>query len=170
MSANRYQAMPGVLTMAFGGGLASNRGRTGHHARFGSKNIGVRAFALEDFMTTIPIKKGERGAAYAFFKISGRHAGREVCVIEHVTRMREDIAPEWPQPSGHGCYRVSVTGEPSFTLDLQMNDNRNDHVNAACQATAMRVVNAVPAIVEARAGHISIYDSPLLTGRVSASK
>jgi 4-hydroxy-tetrahydrodipicolinate reductase len=61
-----------------------------------------------------------------------------------------------------------VSGQPSFTLDLQMNDNHDDHVNAACLATAMRLINAVPAVVNARAGHISIYDLPLLTGRFRA--
>jgi hypothetical protein len=156
---------PGILSMVFGGGLRQIAAGLGVTLDSIEESC-IRAFAPEDFMTVIPIKKGT-GAGIRF-KIAGMHAGREVCVIEHVTRMREDIAPEWPQPSGHGCYRVSVTGEPSFTLDLQMNDDRGNHVNAACLATAMRVVNAVPAVVKARPGHISIYDLPLLTGRAAA--
>lgn len=155
-------AMPGVLTMAFGGGLRQIA--TGLGVKLDSiEESCVRAFAPEDFMTVIPIKQGT-GAGIRF-KITGIHAGREVCIIEHVTRMREDIAPEWPQPSGRGGYRVSVTGEPSLTLDLQLSDRHGDHVNAACLATAMRLINAVPAVVQARPGHISIYDLPLLTGR-----
>ncbi|MDB5968495.1 MAG: diacylglycerol kinase [Hydrocarboniphaga sp.] len=159
-------AMPGILTMAFGGGLRQIAAGLGIKLDSIEESC-VRAFAPEDFMTAIPIKKGT-GAGIRF-KIAGMHAGREVCVIEHVTRMRDDIAPEWPQPSDGDGYRVSVTGEPSFTLNLQMGmkDNPHDHVNAACLATAMRIINGVPAVVQARPGHISIYDLPLLTGRVS---
>jgi hypothetical protein len=34
----------------------------------------------------------------------------------------------------------------------------------------MRLINAVPAVVQARPGHISIYDLPLLTGRLPCGK
>ena len=30
-------------------------------------------------------------------------------VLEHVTRLRDDLAPDWPQPTGHGGYRVVIT-------------------------------------------------------------
>ena len=46
--------------------------------------------------------------------------GTAVIVLEHVTRLHDDLAPEWPQPAGHGCYRVTITGEPNYTLDLQL--------------------------------------------------
>ena len=73
-------------------------------------------------------------------------------VLEHVTRLRDDLAPEWPQPAGHGCYRVTVSGEPNYTLDLQLLGSDGDHNTAGLKATAMRLVNAVPAVVEAPPG------------------
>jgi 2,4-diaminopentanoate dehydrogenase len=29
-------------------------------------------------------------------------AGRPVLVVEHVTRLRDDLGPDWPQPAGRG--------------------------------------------------------------------
>jgi hypothetical protein len=72
-------------------------------------------------------------------------AGRPVCVLEHVTRLRPDLGPEWPQPAGQGCYRVGVSGEPNYTLDLHLLGTDGDHNTAGLKATAMRLVNAVEA-------------------------
>ena len=41
-----------------------------------------------------------------------------------------------------------VTGEPNYTLDLQMLGSDGDHNTAGLKATAMRLVNAVPAVVD----------------------
>ncbi|GAB3905625.1 hypothetical protein GCM10029964_101150 [Kibdelosporangium lantanae] len=77
------------------------------------------------------------------------YRGRAVCVLEHVTRLRADLAPDWPQPVGHGSYRVVVTGEPTLTLDLQLMASDGDHNTAGLKTTAMRLVNSVPAVVAA---------------------
>ncbi len=91
-------------------------------------------------------------------------AGRPVVVLEHVTRLRDDIAPDWPQPVGHGCYRVTVQGEPNYTLDLQLLGSDGDHNTAGLKATAMRLVNAVPAVIAAKPGLLTALDLPLVTG------
>ncbi len=91
--------------------------------------------------------------------------GRAVTVLEHVTRLRDDIGPDWPQPVGKGCYRVVVTGEPNYTVDLQLLGTDGDHNTAGLKATAMRLVNAVPAVVAARPGLITALDLPLVTGK-----
>jgi 4-hydroxy-tetrahydrodipicolinate reductase len=91
--------------------------------------------------------------------------GRAVVVLEHVTRLLDDIAPHWPQPAGQGCYRVVVSGEPNYTLDLQLLGTDGDHNTAGLKATAMRLVNAVPAVVEAKPGLVTALDLPLVTGR-----
>jgi 4-hydroxy-tetrahydrodipicolinate reductase len=88
-----------------------------------------------------------------------------VVVLEHVTRLADELAPEWPQPVGQGCYRVTVTGEPTFTLDLQLLASDGDHNTAGLKATAMRIVNAVPAVVAGPPGLLTALDLPLLTGR-----
>ena len=86
-------------------------------------------------------------------------------MLEHVTRLRDDLAPDWPQPAGQGCYRVTITGEPNYTLDLQLLGTDGDHNTAGLKATAMRLVNAVPAVVEAPPGLLTALDLPPVYGR-----
>lgn len=40
--------------------------------------------------------------------------GREAIVIEHVTRLAHDIAPEWPRGIRDLSYRVVITGSPDI--------------------------------------------------------
>jgi 4-hydroxy-tetrahydrodipicolinate reductase len=90
---------------------------------------------------------------------------RAVCVLEHVTRLHPDLGPDWPRPAGQGCYRVEVTGEPNYTLDLRLVGTDGDHNTAGLKATAMRLVNAIPAVVAAAPGLLTALDLPLITGR-----
>jgi hypothetical protein len=108
----------------------------------------------------------EKGTAASLrFEVRGMRGGRPVIVVEHVTRLRDDLAPDWPQPAGQGCYRVVVSGEPNYTVDLQLLGTDGDHNTAGLKATAMRLVNAIPAVVAAKPGLITALDLPLVTGR-----
>ncbi len=109
------------------------------------------------------IEKGTVAALH--FEVRGMRGGRAVIVLEHVTRLHDDLGPTWPQPAGQGCYRVVVTGEPNYTLDLQLMGSDGDHNTGGLKATAMRLVNAIPAVVEARPGLVTALDLPLITGR-----
>lgn len=104
-------------------------------------------------------------AAALHFEVRGMVRDRAVIVLEHVTRLRDDLAPDWPQPAGQGCYRVEVKGEPVYTVDLQLLGTDGDHNTAGLKATAMRLVNAVPAVVAAPPGLLTALDVPLVTGR-----
>lgn len=69
------------------------------------------------------------------------------------------------QPAGqNGSYRVEITGEPSYTVDLAPHSAEGDHNHAALVGTAMRLVNAVPAVTDAPAGLLTARDLPLITG------
>jgi hypothetical protein len=104
-------------------------------------------------------------AAALRFEVRGMVGERAVCVLEHVTRLRPELGPDWPQPAGQGCYRVMVTGEPNYTLDLQLLGEDGDHNTAGLKATAMRLVNAIPSVVNAKPGLLTALDLPLITGR-----
>lgn len=98
-------------------------------------------------------------------------------VLDHVTRMRDDIAPDWPQPrisiepkdlgygqaSGRGLYRVEIDGSPSMRCEFEMAEDR-DHDLGARIAGASRMVNAIPAVCAAKPGLLSALDLPLVTG------
>ncbi|GAA3211878.1 dihydrodipicolinate reductase [Actinocorallia longicatena] len=154
---------PGVLTMAWGSVV-----------RQLAAGLGVELDAVEEEHTRLPapetfeIASGtiEKGTTAALrFEVRGVKDGRSVVVLEHVTRLRDDLAPDWPQPAGQGCYRVIVTGEPNYTLDLQLLGTDGDHNTAGLKATAMRLVNAIPAVVEAAPGLVTALDLPLITGK-----
>ena len=154
---------PGILTMAWGSVV--------HQLAAG---LDVELDAVEESYERLPapetfdISSGrvEKGTVAGLrFEVRGMRGGKAVCVLEHVTRLRDDIGPDWPQPVGRSCYRVVVTGEPTYTLDLQLLGTDGDHNTAGLKATAMRLVNAIPAVVAAPAGLVTALDLPLVTGR-----
>jgi 4-hydroxy-tetrahydrodipicolinate reductase len=108
------------------------------------------------------VAKGTMGALR--FEVQGIVEGEARIVIEHVTRMADDLAPDWPQPPGHGGYRVIIDGSPRYVLELQMEGDDGDHNTAGIVATAARVVNAIPAVCAAPPGLLSTLDLPLITG------
>jgi 4-hydroxy-tetrahydrodipicolinate reductase len=154
---------PGVLTMAWGSvvrQIASGLGVTLTKITEWYE----REAAPEDFeISAGTIKAGTAAALH--FEVRGMVGDRAVVVLEHVTRLRDDLGAEWPRPAGHGCYRVQITGEPNYTLDLQLMGTDGDHNTAGLKATAMRLVNAVPAVVAAPPGLVTALDLPLVTGR-----
>ena len=81
-------------------------------------------------------------AAALRFEVIGLVDGAPAVVLEHVTRLREDLCPHWPQPAQPGgSYRIEITGEPSYALDLCLGSTRGDHNHAGLVATAMRVAD-----------------------------
>nr|WP_275406670.1 hypothetical protein [Actinomadura bangladeshensis] len=154
---------PGVLTMAWGSVV-----------RQLAAGLGAELDGIDERHTRLPapdtfgVSAGtiEKGTAAALrFELRGMRGGEAVIVLEHVTRLRDDLAPDWPQPAGDGCYRVEVRGEPNYTVDLRLLGTDGDHNTAGLKATAMRLVNAVPAVVQAPPGLLTALDLPLVPGR-----
>ncbi|GLZ14477.1 diacylglycerol kinase [Actinomadura sp. NBRC 104425] len=154
---------PGVLTMAWGSVV-----------RQLAAGLGIELDEVAEWHTRVPapetfqIASGtiEKGTAAGLrFEVRGLRGSRPVIVLEHVTRLRDDLAPDWPRPAGSGCYRVEVRGEPDYTLDLRLLGGDGDHNTAGLKATAMRLVNAVPAVVQAPPGLLTALDLPLITAR-----
>jgi hypothetical protein len=108
----------------------------------------------------------ERGTASAVrFEVTGFAAGRPVISAEHVTRTRADQAPDWPQPPpGHASvHRVAIEGSPPLTLDLALKAGPGGR--GGVLATAMRVVNAIPAVCDAPPGLVTTLDLPIAPRR-----
>jgi 4-hydroxy-tetrahydrodipicolinate reductase len=154
---------PGILSLAWGSVV--------RQLAFG---LGVTLDRVEDSYERLPAPETFEIAAGTIladtaaalrFEVRGMVGDRAVCVLEHVTRLRADLGPDWPQPAGQGCYRVQVTGEPNYTLDLQLVGTDGDHNTAGLKATAMRLVNAIPSVIEAKPGLLTALELPLITGR-----
>lgn len=87
--------------------------------------------------------------------------GRDAIVIEHVIRMARDVAPDWPASDSDATYRVDIDGDPDVHCVLTLGAPEGHGAGrAAMAATAMRVVNAIPYVVEAHPGLLSSLDLP----------
>ncbi len=155
---------PGVLSLAWGSVVRQLAAGLGIELDQVTERQ-ERIPAPEDFdIASGHIPKGS--AAALRFEVLGIVDGEAAVVLEHVTRLREDLCPDWPQPAQPGgSYRVEITGEPSYAIDVCLGSPNGDHNHAGLVATAMRVVNAIPAVVDAPAGIRTTLDLPLITGR-----
>ncbi|BBX16097.1 hypothetical protein MDUV_09570 [Mycolicibacterium duvalii] len=77
--------------------------------------------------------------------------------VEHLTRMADDLAPDWPAEIG---YEVSFSGEPNLRIHLVIGSHDEDHAQQGCLATAMHAINAIPAVMAADPG---AYDLSTIT-------
>ena len=129
----------------------------------------TESFELEPAPEDIDVAIGviEEGTVAAMrFEINGMVGGKPVVVVEHVTRVRGDLRPDWAQPAQPGgSYRVEITGEPSYAVDICPTSARGDHNYAAILVGAGRIVNAIPDTVAAAPGIRTTLDMPLVTGR-----
>lgn len=156
--------LPGVLGAAWGTAI-----------RMLAAGLGVEVdeitehYELEPAPEDIPVATGviAKGTVAAMrFEINGMVAGKPVIVVEHITRVREDLRPDWAQPAQPGgSYRVEITGEPSYVVDICPTSSRGDHNYAAILAAAGRIVNAIPDVVAAAPGIRTTLDLPLGTGK-----
>ncbi len=152
---------PGALTFAWGGTL-----------RLLAEGLGVELQEIRETHerrpATRPLEiaghKVEPGTMAALrFEVQGIVDGSPALVVDHVTRLDDDLAPEWP--SGLEGYRLLIRGIPSIRCDLELADEEGDVAVGGVIASATRVVNAIPAVCESEPGLLSALDLPLITGR-----
>ncbi len=94
-------------------------------------------------------------------RASGVVNGREAIVVEHIIRMARDVAPDWPASEFDANYRVDIKGDPDIHCAMNLGEAAGHGAGkAAMAATAMRVVNAIPYVVDAPAGLLSSLDMP----------
>lgn len=110
------------------------------------------------------IPAGTVGAVRA--ETTGVVDGQPVITIEHINRMAPDLAPEWAT-APNGTYRLIIEGQPHMQCDLRLGtEDTAESANAnAMEATAMRVVNAIPYVVEAAPGIATSLDLPITAPR-----
>lgn len=156
--------MPGVLSLAWGSVVRQLAAGLGLELDEVTETH-VRIPAPEDFdIASGHIAEGTTAAIR--FEVRGMKDGEVAVVLEHVTRLRDDLCPDWPQPAQPGgSYRIEITGEPSYALDLCLRSPNGDHNHAGLVATAARVVNAIPAVIDATPGIVTALDLPPITGK-----
>ena len=124
----------------------------------------VERRALERSVVVPGMGQFDAGTMGAFrFEVTGHHEGRALYVIEHVTRIDDDCAPDWPYPTeGTGCHRIVITGNPVVNVTIHSEDPHDQGPASGGNATAAcRLVNAIPAICAAPAGLVEAGAIPL---------
>jgi 4-hydroxy-tetrahydrodipicolinate reductase len=155
--------IPGALSMAWGASVRMVADALGVELEEIRQKHEV-ALAEESF--DISCGRVEKGTVAGLrFEVAGVVRGEPRIAVEHVTRLRDDIAPDWPQGVGPGTYRVTIEGMPTMRCDLQIGFRSDDHNIDGCVATAMRLVNAIPAVCRAEPGVKSWLHLPVIAGR-----
>jgi hypothetical protein len=127
----------------------------------------VERRALEQTIEVEGMGTFEAGTQGAFrFEVQGIVGGKPRLVVEHVTRIDDECAPDWPSStSPGGIHRVKVTGHPNLEVTIHGTEPGEPGAAGGGNATAAnRIVNAIPAVCAAAAGPLSVLDLPPITG------
>lgn len=150
---------PGVPTMVWGGVL-----------RLLARGLGVELDEIRESVDRRALPRSvtnrlgvfEEGTLGAFrFELQGIVGGRPRLVIEHVTRISDDVATDWPRPVGSGAHGVRITGSPNIELRFEAEEVAGDRASGGNAAAAARVVNAIPAVCRAAPGLLDSLSVPL---------
>lgn len=170
-----FAASPGIFT--FGWGPTVHQIAHGLGCEIERIEESVERLVSEESFDT-PTGRVEAGTVGAMRSIlTGYVEGGRTVVVDHVSRMHDDLAPHWPQPrismaprdlgfggaSGRGVYRVEINGSPDILCELELAED-HDHDLGARIAGAARMVNAIPAVYAAKPGLLSALDLPIITG------
>jgi 4-hydroxy-tetrahydrodipicolinate reductase len=101
------------------------------------------------------------------FTINGIYHGEPRICLEHVNRVGNDAAPDWPRGGRDDVYRVEIEGTPSITQETAFrftDGSGRDAAAAGCLATGLRALNAVPAVNQLPPGWVTALDLPLIPG------
>jgi hypothetical protein len=109
----------------------------------------------------------DAGTQGAFrFEVRGFSGGNPLYVVEHITRIDDACAPDWPYPpEGRGCHRVRISGTPDLHVSIHGDDASEPGPAGGGNASAAnRIVNSIPAVCDAKPGVLTPLDLPLITG------
>jgi len=127
----------------------------------------VERRALERDVDVPGMGRFERGTQGAFrFEVRGMVGERAPLVVEHVTRIDDGCAPEWPHPASPGGeHRVLLRGHPNLVVTVHgTEDGEPGAAGGGNASAANRIVNAIPAVCAAPAGPLGPLDLPAITG------
>lgn len=91
------------------------------------------------------------------YQVRGIVDGEVRVIYERVNRLRDRDGAGWPHGDG---YRVEIHGEPNIHLELSMSSDHGYVNDATISAAANHVLAAIPVVVAADPGIITMLDLP----------
>jgi 2,4-diaminopentanoate dehydrogenase len=156
---------PTVPTMVWGGVLRILADTLG--VTFDEVDEQIERRPLEHTLE-LPIGTFSAGTQGAFrLLVRGLVDGEPVLTVDHVTRIDDACAPDWPYPPERsmGCHQVIVRGDPDVTLTVEAGDEDGDRNVGGIALSAGRIVHALPVVAAAPTGLITAMDLPIVPGR-----
>lgn len=151
----------GVPTMIWGG-----------QVRLVARALGVEVDEVRETLERRPLERdvtngmglfpaGTQGALR--FQVQGIVGGEPVIVVEHITRIAPDVAPDWPLPAdgGDGAHRVVIEGRPRIEVNVEATDEGGNRAAGGNATAANRLINAIPWLHAASPGIYDALDVPL---------
>jgi hypothetical protein len=134
-----------------------------------AKTLGLKIVAVEVFRETavtdteLHVASGPIAAGtVAAMKLGVRaDCGSVEIVVEHLTWLAPDVAPDWTTRQG---YEIEFDGAPTLRCHLMLGIDGEDHTEMGCLATAMHAVHAIPVVTAAPPGVIDLADLAPFTG------
>jgi hypothetical protein len=130
--------------------------------------ISVERRALERDIEIPGMGSFEAGTQGAFrFEVRGYSADRPLYVLEHVTRIDDACAPDWPYPpEGQGWHQVIISGTPNLHVTLHAEDAVESGAGGGGNTSAASwLVNSIPGVCAAAPGIVTMLDLPAIDGR-----
>jgi hypothetical protein len=155
---------PGVPSMIWGGQLRLMARGLGVELDEVVERVERRALDGDVTNAMGLFEKGTQGGLR--FEVVGVAGGREVLVVEHVTRIHPSVAPDWPSPpdGGAGAHTVVIEGEPRVVVSVEATAEGGNRAAGGNATAAARLVNAIPWLREQQPGLYDALDVPLLPG------
>jgi len=133
-------------------------------------NIQFERADRDEQMRTGSLAKGTIGALR--ITASGMVQGKPRIVAEHVTRVSDFAAPEWPQfgQGGMEGYQIEIHGAPAMMVEVELGAFGRNPMADAGWAVAGNLTNSIVSVCESAPGIQTFMDLPLTVGayRMSA--
>ena len=109
----------------------------------------------------------DAGTQGAFrFEVVGIVDGAPRLVVEHITRISPELAPDWPTPAPgkSGEHRLIIEGSPRIEMSIHATDGSDNPADGGNATAAARLVNAIPAVIAAENRVLGTLDLPPVVG------
>ncbi len=157
----------GVPTMVWGG-----------QVRMLARVLDIEIERIEETLERLPLERDVENAMGTFeagtqgalrFEVRGVVSSDGIdstpLVVEHVTRIDPSVAPDWPQPTtGVGSHRVVIEGEPRLEITVEAESEGGNRAAGGNATAAMRLVGAIPWLLQRRPGVYDATDVPIEPG------